>query len=154
MIRDAKISDVPALVELGVKMHAKTVYGGLPIDEFECARVFRRAIGRGMSNCIVAVHDDVITGFILLEVCSYWWANADKGPRFVTDLATFSIKPGDGRRLVRAAIYWAKQQRKVVECTFQNSSGQHIETADRIYLAAGCRKIGGCYYIDLRGGHE
>lgn len=90
---------------------------------------------------------DRITAAIAMQVQPYFWVNPRKGERFATDLFFASVRPGDGLRVLRAAVDWAFRQPRVIECTFAVSSGGDSWGYDALYERVGAKRLGGMYQV-------
>lgn len=145
MIRDATISDLPAMVELGRLMHAESpVFNRLrywpeKVEKqlsllVEADYGFVRVAERG--GCIVAG----MAGFVLPEWCSF-----DLVARELALYAGPDARGGVlGAALVRQFKAWAMEQGAVFG-TCGISTGVMVEQTARLYESQGLRYVGPIY---------
>jgi hypothetical protein len=88
-----------------------------------------------------------ITSAIAVQVSPYFWTSQRTGQRYASDLFFVSKRAGDGLRVLRAAVDWAFQQPRVVECTFGVSSGANQGRHDALYARVGAKRIGEMYMV-------
>lgn len=109
MIRRAKQSDIPALVELGRKMHGESpVWSRLTYSPEKVAETIERLIEHPDGFAWVAVSDGTIVGGFLAVIEEHWMSS----DRVASELALFVEKTARGAllaaRLVCAGVAWAK----------------------------------------------
>lgn len=90
---------------------------------------------------------DEITAAIAMQANPYFWVNQRNGQRYASDLFFVSARPGDGLRVLRAAVDWAFRQPRVIECTFGVSSGANQGRHDALYARVGAKRIGEMYMV-------
>jgi GNAT superfamily N-acetyltransferase len=88
MIRYANLSDLPALITLGRKMHAESPrFSKFAFDAETWAATLERLIDSDDGFVMVAVFENHIIG-MMVGLCSQWWFSRD---RTATDLALFVV---------------------------------------------------------------
>lgn len=148
MIRPALHADIPAAIECGRRLHARSVYAKHWVDQASCYQTMARAIADKTALLLVAEHDKQLTGLMLLQALPYWWASPAAGARYVTDLVFGAERAGDGMGMLRAGIEWAWTVPRVAECTFGISSGITPERTAELYRLAGMKELGGMWMVE------
>jgi GNAT superfamily N-acetyltransferase len=138
-IRFATIEDVPALVELGRRMHAITRFRTFPFKEERVAQSLRSALGEGKSRyvCLVAeAGDKQVVGALLAVLERHMFTDQLTASVMHYDVLPERRMGGYGLRLMKAFEQWAAN-RKVAEIAFGVNSG-----GDSAQIGAFARKFG------------
>lgn len=141
MIRPAKLTDLPRIVELCMDMHAESPFPLPPINPDKLIR------GLMVSTAIVWEHNEKILGFILLQEGNFWYSDE----KFIAD-RLFYVHP-DGRKstaareLVKAAQNYAKI--KELPLILAPVNGVDVERKHEFYTRIGMRQLGGTYSYGL-----
>ena len=151
-IRFAQPKDIPALVELGRRMHALTRFRDQPYSEHKVGRAFEALIGKGEGKYVFFVAEDgqarVIGGLIgVLEQQIF----AD---HLVASVMHYDVLPearmgGYGVRLLKAFEQWARN-RKVYEISLGVNSGAETEKISQFAQRMGYRKVGENFVLACR----
>lgn len=141
MLRNAQVSDLPALMALGKRLHAKSPYPNVPIDVLTCGATLGQCINSSFGFAVVAVHDGKITGMMLGAAMPLWFSKR----RSATDFIVYAETPGDGYRMIRRFVDWANSIPNVVEITLAQSSGIDVERTAQIYERVGLQRVGNLY---------
>lgn len=148
MIRNAKVSDLPLLLHLGKRLHAKSPYPDVPIDTLTCGSTLGQCINSAFGFAVVCEHTDpdpsspvCITGFMMGAAMPLWFSKK----RSATDFITYAETPGDGYRMIKRFVDWAWSVPMVVEITLAQSSGIDVERTGRLYERAGLQRVGNLY---------
>ena len=145
MIRKAEFRDIPGMLALAKRGHAKSEYARLEFDEAG-ARLLGAQCISGKSLCaFVAESDGQIVGLLLGSEESFGYLKA----RFATDLAFYCEHPGKGMRLMKRFLKWALEERKVDQVLLNVSfGGKSAEAAPSLYKRIGFRHVGGMFVMD------
>lgn len=144
MIRLATTADIRAMVALGREVHAQSRFAAHPYSESDASLTALEMIRASHGCALVADHGGSIEGFLLGGVMPCFF-----GPtRVASDLVTYARRPGDGVRLVREFIRWAKA-RGCEEIEMGISGGINPERTSQLYEKLGMPKIG--YLHAMRG---
>lgn len=142
MIRIAKESDFPRLVELGRAMHAEGTYSALPFDP----AVLLKSLAMVREKHFICVHEieGHVDGVMVAVIAPSWF-----GPgRTASDLALFVEPAARGGtaafRLIEAFVRWATAQ-KVDGMYLGVTTGVHPEQTGRLYERLGFSPVGGFY---------
>lgn len=151
-IRFANLDDIPALVEVGRRMHQLTRFRNLAYDEDKVHQSLTDVLRRGQHKYVCFVAEDgnkeVIGGLLgVLEQPLF-------SDQLVATVMYFIVLPerrlgGYGVRLLRAFEQWARN-RSVVEIGFGVNSGEAFERIERYVQRMGYRKVGGNYARSLK----
>ena len=141
MIRNAKISDLPQLMELGKRLHKLSPYPDVPIDLQTCASTLGQCISSAFGFAVVAVHEGKITGFIMGAAVPLWFSKK----RGVTDFITYAETAGDGYRMIRRFVDWGWSIPNVIEITLAQSSGIDVDRTAKLYERVGLHRVGSIY---------
>lgn len=138
MIRDATISDWPALYALGQRLVARTPYSHLSIDRERTLKVYGQCLSSALGFAKVSESDGQITGVLLGIADRLWWSKA----RYASDLVFYCEDGRSGLPLMRAFVEWAWSIPGVVEITMGRSSGIDVHKTDALYRRCGFEKVG------------
>ncbi len=141
MIRKAQVADLPALMELGERLHEKSPYADVPTDLQTCANTLGHCISNAFGFAMVAEKDGKITGLLLGAAVPLWFSRR----RSASDIVTYAESPGDGYRLIKAFLKWAWSVPLVVEVTMAQSSGIDTDRMSVLYEHAGLERVGNIY---------
>ncbi len=150
-IRFATIHDVPALVELGRRMHAITRFRDQPYNAEKVAKTFSELIQRGQGKYVYLVAEDtgdrIVGGLIgVLEQQIF-------SDQLVASVMHYDVLPearmgGYAVRLLKAFEQWVKN-RGVVEINFGINSGAEFEAVGRFAQKMGYAKVGENFVLSL-----
>lgn len=141
MIRKAKVADLPALMELGRRLHEISPYKKVPIDLQTCAGTLGHCISSAFGFAMVAEKDGKITGLLMGAAVPLWFSRR----RSASDIVTYAESAGDGYRLIKAFLKWAWSVPLVVEVTMAQGSGIDTERTAVLYERAGLTRLGNIY---------
>lgn len=147
MIRKATENDIPLILnDLGQRFHAKSKEIA-EIHRPTAIAVMRAFVHARDKLFIVSEHDELLRGMLMASVEQSWFADPQRGRRYVSDWAFYSEIRGDGVLMLKAMTEWAWMQPRVVEikCATQVPKGRNV--VDRLFDAAGFERIGGMYQI-------
>ncbi len=154
MIRPADASDIPALLELGIRALSETNHPA-KMDRSKTRKMIFQAIMMhrkgGPVRVWVADVKEKVVGVFIGQIDALYFAKE----KYATDLI-FYVLPryrGHGIGLVKEFMRWAQSDKKVVDITLQMSSGINIEQTERLYKTLGFTRVGGCY-VNYRGKDE
>jgi len=147
MIRKAKETDIPYIIETGRRLHERSGNADVPIHKPHVFMLLRSFITIPSRLLIVSEHDEIIRGFIMASAEPFWWADPVRGRRFVTDWAFYSEIWGDGVLMLRAMQEWAWSLPRVVEVACATNVPKGKGLLEKTYKAAGFTKVGGRYKI-------
>ena len=126
MIWQAKHSDIPALLEMGVQFHAYSPWSALPYDRDAVRGVLETAIDQGgvwMSEsgmCGGVIHPLYFSPTKRIAAELFWWS------------------PTGGRELRQAFETWAKDHgASHIQCSALHD--EHLPAVTRLYERAGYR---------------
>ena len=146
MIREATWRDINAIWDLCVQAHAGSPYSGIPLDELLTRKLIQRFTTSPSHFCWVAHGGEALTGVLAASVEQIAWSHA----RQASDMLFYCAVPGDGARLVRRFIGWAKE-RNVALWGISVSFGGDLEKTHRLLTSCGLQHIGGIF-IGLKQG--
>ncbi len=141
MIRNAQVSDLPALMALGRRLHIKSPYPDVPIDTLTCGATLGQCISSAFGFAVVAVQDDQMTGLMLGAAVPLWFSKK----RSATDFICYAERAGDGYRMIRRFVQWAWAIPNVVEITLAQSSGIDVDRTAKLYERAGLIRVGSLF---------
>jgi hypothetical protein len=150
MIRRATFEDIPAMLEMGRRAHARSRYCELAIDETTAKMNVAGMMTNKSQLVIVAERDGVLIG-MLLGISVPWFFSSRS---YATDLLWYAERPGVGVRLMRRFITWALKDRKVDSIESSVSFGGTLEQTretEEIYARLGFRRVGGATFVMQRG---
>jgi len=102
MIRKAEESDIPYIIETGRRLHDRSGNHDVPIHKPHVFMLLRSFVTRQDRLLIVSEREEIIRGFIMASVETFWWADPARGRRYVSDWAFYSEIRGDGVLMLRA----------------------------------------------------
>jgi hypothetical protein len=143
MIRNAFLTDVPAIEALGLRLKIKTPYATWSYDRERALKQIRYCIGSNMGCAFVDESDGKLTGIILGSAQEMWFSTQ----RVASDLIFYAERPGCGYFLLRRFMSWAWSIKSVHQILLGQSSGIDIDTTERLYRRMKFRKIGGMYEL-------
>lgn len=151
MIRSATPADAPAVYRLSLELHARSRYSHIPPCEQKVKRLIAMIIGAPTQFCWVSERNGEIEGVLLAAVDEILWSRKKEAHDlwfYVRDSAR-----GDGARLARKFIAWAKS-RNVALIGLSVSSGIGETGRTQEFLEAlGLRRHGGIYAMFCGGGN-
>jgi hypothetical protein len=140
MIREARFSDVPAIIELGRELTMSGAWGRTSIDFKAATSRLLDAIRRPTEWLGVAEYNDRIVGFLILVAQPMWW---NPGQWIVMDDIIYCSKPGYGGRLVKAGLRWIESLPvNVVDVIFSLNSGVDSERSAAALKCHGMERRG------------
>jgi len=140
MIRRMVGADIPAIIELGKRLHAQI--GDLPpIDENGCKMLLARAICHKRQLVLVHERDSQIVGVLFGVIEEMWFSKA----LHATDVIFYSTCAG-GAFMLRRFVRWA-QGMGVSEIDMAVSSGLDIPNSSRMFERAGFKNVGGIFRL-------
>ena len=145
MIRKGRMDDLEGIIEIGSKLLEGSNNRNVPVDRqsvFQAIREFIRAPDKAV---LLAEHDGVLTGFIMVAIETYWWDNQRTGRRYATDWAFYSQRAGDGLRMLRIIRDWAWAMPRVIEVNIARNFINAENLADKVFKEAGFNRAGAMY---------
>lgn len=143
-IRFADPKDIPALVELGSRMHAMTRFRSQPYNAQKVAQAFADLMNKGLTKYVFLVAQDsqgkVVGGLIGL-VEQQIFSDAWTASVMHYDVLPEARMGGYAVRLLKAFEQWAKN-RNVIEITVGVNSGADTDTVGRFIAKMGYEKVG------------
>jgi GNAT superfamily N-acetyltransferase len=145
IVRKATFEDVPAMVELGRRGHAKSDMAHHRFDE-PGARLMGAACIADRERCaFVAEAAGKVVGVVLGVDQAFDYMKA----RYATDLLVYAELPGAGAKLLQRFIAWALEERRVARVMLAESyGGRDPAKAEGFYKRLGAKRIGGFFVID------
>jgi hypothetical protein len=143
MIRNAFLSDVSAIEELGLRLKIKTPYATWKYDRERGLKQIRYCISSNMGCAFVAETDGKLVG-VMLGVAQEMWFSPQ---RVASDLLFYSERPGVGYFLLKRFMAWAWGIKSVHQILLGQSSGLQIDAVETLYRRLNFRKIGGMYEL-------
>lgn len=148
-VRFATVTDIFALVEMGSRLHAESVYSFLPYDSERVeSQVAEYVSGRGERVFLVAERNGVLIGMLAGHLDQYFFCNE----RVAVDVFFFVEKPHRGGTAALALIEtfaaWA-EERGAVELCMSVSTGIDMEKTERFYQKLGLRRMGSIHKLRL-----
>lgn len=134
-------------VDLGISVLPRTIYGRTTVDRNAALQSVQRATMAPDGVLFGGFRGEEITAAIAIQISPYFWTSQRTGQRYASDLFFVSKRAGDGLRVLRAAVDWAFQQPRVIECTFGVSSGANQGRHDALYARVGAKRIGEMYMV-------
>lgn len=143
-IRLAQVEDVPALVEIGARMHALTRFRNLDYKPAKVAQALTEAITKGQHKYVFFVAtggEGKVVGGLLGVLEQHIFSD-----QLTASIVHFDVLPearmgGHGVRLLKAFETWCAN-RKVVEIAFGINSGEHLEMLSNFARRMGYVKTG------------
>lgn len=139
MIRPATLDDLPAILELGGRMHLESRFKALPFDLGKVAGIFERLIS-GAGIVMLAEVDGRIVGGIAGIVLEHWFSTT----KVAQDFGLFIEPEHRGGmlavRLLRKYEAWAFEQgAHAVEMGI--NTGVHVEQTAKLLELMGMRQV-------------
>lgn len=144
-VRYAGHADIPAIRDLFTRLHGSSIYKDIPICDVSSVRALRRAVQDARMYLGCYERGGKISAALMGSCDEYWWSRAT----YATDLVFYSENAGDGIRVAKHFVAWARQ-RGAVEVTLGVSSGLAVDRTDDLYQRIGLNKIGGMYMRFLK----
>jgi GNAT superfamily N-acetyltransferase len=143
-IRLAKVNDVPALVEIGARMHSITRFRSLDYKPAKVAQALTDAITKGKHKYVFFVatgSEGKVVGGLLGVLEQHIFSDQLTASVMHFDVLPEARMGGHGVRLLKAFETWCAN-REVVEIAFGINSGEHLEVLGRFAGRMGYSKIG------------
>jgi GNAT superfamily N-acetyltransferase len=141
-IRPATIEDLPALLELGRRMHQESPrFNRLSFNDEKVRNLLMMATVSPNYCMLVADNDGEMVGGFAGFIAAHWFSD----DLVASDLALF-VQPGRrgglaGARLVKEFIAWAKE-RGPKQINLGISTGVSVEETAQLYSAIGLKQFG------------
>jgi hypothetical protein len=136
------------LVDLGERLVKRSRYTETEVDRQTALRAVCESARPPDGVAFGVYRKERLTAGIVMCVSNYFWTHPLRGARFGTDLFFASEHAGDGLRVLRAAVDWAFEQPRVVECSFGVSSGIGEQALlDKLYGKIGATRYGSIYTV-------
>ena len=148
MIRKAKESDIPYIIETGRRLHERSGNADVPIHKPHVFMLLRSFITIPSRLLIVSEREEIIRGFVMASAEPFWWADPIRGRRYVTDWAFYSEIRGDGVLMLRAMQEWAWSLPRVVEVACATNVPKGKGLLKGLFEEAGFTHVGGRFKID------
>ena len=150
-IRFATVSDIPAMVSLGKRMHAITRVRSYDYDEERVALALHRALTEGNGRYVCFVADSAereVVGVLLAVLERHIFSE-----RLTASVMHYDVLPecrggGYGLRLLRALEVWARN-RGVFEIAFGINSGGDYSQVGSFARRIGFEQVGENYVMRL-----
>ncbi len=147
-VREARVDDLDAMIELGKRGHAKSANAGYKFDD-QRARLLGLCCIIDKNKCaFVACEQTVdplcerLVGLLLGVDEEYPYIKMN----YATDLAVFAEAPGAGRKLVESFSRWALDDRRVDQLLMGVSfGGKSARAANALYRRMGFTQDGGMF---------
>ncbi|MBE0418563.1 GNAT family N-acetyltransferase [Pseudoalteromonas nigrifaciens] len=143
MIRTARHSDIPAIIEIGQKVIDKSKTYNAKIDPTKAAYMIRRAISDKKMDVFIAEKAGKVVGFFIALKDEYWFAKK----YYATDIA-FCVLPehaDQGVWLLRRFIRWCNKN-NIENIQLGLSTGLDPEgRTGKLYEKHGLTLVGGIY---------
>jgi GNAT superfamily N-acetyltransferase len=146
-IRLAQVEDVPALVEIGARMHALTRFRNLDYKPAKVAQALTDTITKGKHKYVFFVatgSEGKVVGGLLGVLEQHIFSDQLTASVMHFDVLPEARMGGHGVRLLKAFETWCAN-RKVVEIAFGINSGEHLQTLGRFAQRMGYEKTGENY---------
>ena len=150
-IRFATIADVPALVEVGLRMHALTRFKAFEYNGQKVARAFTDLIEKGKGKYVFLVADNAagtLNGALIGVLEQHIFSDQVTASVVHYDVLPEARMGGYGVRLLNAFEQWCAN-RKVVEINFGVNSGDAFEVVGQFAVRMGYRKVGENFVKDM-----
>lgn len=151
-IRLAALSDIPALVEAGSRMHALTRFRNQPFNAQKTAEAFASLIHHDKGRYVFFVAEGAeqrIVGALIGVLEKQIFSDAYTASVMHFDVLPEARMGGYGVRLLKAFEQWALN-RKAFEIYFGINSDVEAGTLERFASRMGYRKVGGNYVKEPR----
>lgn len=143
-IRLAKIDDIPALVQVGRRMHLLTRFKAFEYNGQKVARAFAELIEKGQHKYVFLVAEDSagsLCGALIGVLEQHIFSDQMTASVMHYDVLPEARMGGYGVRLLKAFELWCAN-RKVVEISLGVNSGEAFENVGRFVARMGYGKVG------------
>lgn len=143
-VRFARVEDIPALVDIGARMHALTRFRKLDYKPARVAQALSDVITKGQHKYVLFVatgSEGRIVGGLLGVLEQHIFSDQPTASIVHFDVLPEARMGGHGVRLLKAFELWCTN-RKVVEIAFGINSGEHVAVLARLASRMGYRKTG------------
>lgn len=141
MIRHACPEDIPAIVELGSRMHQESKYAASPFCPEKCATLAADLI-RSEAGCLLACETNgKIIGFLAGGTGEQWFSQQRIAFEYALYIAPLHRGGSGGARLIKAFIQWAEKQGAAV-ITMGITTRIHQARTAEFYLKMGFEEDG------------
>ena len=152
MIREAVYEDLDAIVALGYEARERSWYRHIPPDEPKFRKLTLRIMTSQQHLALVAERGGMVVGVLLAVSDEIFFSRA----KSVTDILTY-VRPaaaGDGARMARYLIRWAKARPSVCQIVL-SISGDIVDPGrtGSMYESLGLARQGGTFAW-YRGVHD
>ena len=151
-IRFATLTDIPALVEGGSRMHALTRFRNQPYNAQKVAQAFSDIItqGQGKYTFLVAANaEERIVGALIGLIEQQIFSDSLTASVMHFDVLPDARMGGHGVRLLRAFEQWCAN-RNVVEISLGVNSGAAFEKVGRFIARVGYSKVGENFVKEMK----
>ncbi|EHD22077.1 MULTISPECIES: GNAT family N-acetyltransferase [Brenneria] len=148
MIRHATIEDIPALVLLGMRMHAESNYQKISFNAEKCAGLADQLITSQYGVVLVAETGGQIIGWMAGGVAPFWFSHDRMAFEYGVFIDAEHRGGSAGYRLVKAFIGWAKGH-NAVEIRMGITTGVHEERTGDLYQKLGLKRTGLLYSMEV-----
>ena len=148
VVREARVEDLDAMIELGKRGHEKSANAQYKFDD-QRARLLGLCCIMDRNKCALVVigNDTVVVGVLLGIEEQYAFLKMT----YATDLAVYAESPGGGRMLLQAFEKWALEDRKVDQLLMGVSfGGKSARAAQALYTRMGFTHDGGLFTKNRR----
>lgn len=144
MIRKATAADIPAILAMGLNMHAESRYSRFDYDEDKYRGLVSRVVSHGIA--LVAESGGEIAGVFLGVVSPHFFGNDLCSTDFIQYVRPEFRGGMAGIRLIKGYIKAARRA-GVKDICIGNSSGISTERTGRLYERLGFQLHGGDYSL-------
>lgn len=148
MIRRATLSDMPALLQLGERMHAESAFARHAFDTETATDTITSYISLPHRALWVALRGDVVVGGLLAFIAPFYFSRA----LYAGELALYVGAEHRGGsaafRLVRELLAWAREK-AVAEVRVGVTAGINNPVGVKLYTGMGFRPSGDIFVHDL-----
>jgi hypothetical protein len=150
-IRAATHADIPALVDLFLRLKRVSPYATIPYSLDDARAAMRRCISSPGGYLALSESGGKVVAALMGETYPFWWSRR----HYAADLAFYSTRRGAGEALVEDFCRWAWSRPNVVEVLMGQSSGKRTAATQRMFTRMGFEVAGGIYrmnrYEAMRG---
>lgn len=151
MIRAAKLEDLDAIIALGLKLHAASVYGDMPFDEAKVRDVMGRLVeGEGVIflGFLSTPDSERVVGGIAGGVCEHWFNHVRHGFEYAFFIDQEHRSGTMALRLLCAFERWCAIH-GVKQVRLGDTAGVDPAGVARFYQFAGYRRSGQIFTKDI-----
>lgn len=143
MIRAATPFDAPEIYRLSVELHSLSRYRDIPICEEKVKKLIAFLIGSPSQFCWVSERDGKLCGMLLAAVDEILFSRKKEAHDlwFYVNLSA----RGDGARLAKRFIKWAKERNIVLFGLSMSSGIGEMDRIAKFYRSMGLEKHGEIY---------